>query len=116
MRVFLKNIGGNFLEFVINKIMSIDKDAERYRKSMDELLKQKETELEKIILDMKVKFQEESKYIKSTISNEKLIEAEYRAEIIKKEKEEQINIINIMYQSNKLEIVEEVFNRIIKSL
>ena len=116
IEIVFKNIGGDVLEFVMNKIINIDKDAESYRKGIDELLKEKENELEKIILDMKVSFQEESKNIKSTIINEKLIEAEYRANNIIKEKEEELNIINTKYQSNKLQIVEEVFNRIIKSL
>lgn len=100
----------------MNKIMSIDNDAESYRKGIDELLKEKQGELEKIIMDMKISFQEESKYIKSNISNEKIIDAENRAENIIKEKEEILNSINTKYQMNKLQIVDEVFNGIIKSL
>jgi hypothetical protein len=112
---YFLNIGGGALEFVINKIMSIDKDAQSYRSSIDELLKEKQGEFESEIQDMKTKFQEESKQIKSGISSEKILEAEHRAMNIRKEKEEQLNSINIKYQSNKLVIVEEVFNRIIKS-
>ncbi|MBU3145548.1 hypothetical protein [Clostridium sp. CF012] len=104
------------MEFVMNKIMSIDKDAESYRKGIDELLKEKEDELEKTIVDMRSSFQEESKNIKNAISNEKIIEAENRAKDIISEKEEGLNNINTKYQINKLQIVEEVFNRIIKSL
>lgn len=113
---YFLNIGGVALEFVINKIMSIDKDAQSYRSSIDELLKEKQDELESKIQDMKVSFQEESSKIKSSISNEKILAAEQRAMSIRKEKEEQLNNINIKYQSNKLVIVEEVFNEIIKSL
>ena len=100
----------------MNKIMSIDKDAESYRKSIDELLKEKQDELENIIKNMNTNFQEECKNIKNDISNEKIIEAEFRARNIRKEKEEQLNNINIKYQSNKSEIVEVVFNTILKSL
>ena len=96
--------------------MSIDKDAESYRKSIDELLKEKQDELENIIKNMNTNFQEECKNIKNDISNEKIIEAEFRARNIRKEKEEQLNNINIKYQSNKSEIVEVVFNTILKSL
>ena len=53
MMYYFKNIGGDALEFVMNKIMSIDKDAESYRKGIDELLKEKQDELEKTIVDMK---------------------------------------------------------------
>jgi hypothetical protein len=112
---YFLNIGGGALEFVINKIMSIDKDAQSYRSSIDELLKEKQDELESKIQDMKIKFQEESKKIKSGISSEKIREAEDRAMSIRKEKEEQLNSINVKYQSNKLVIAEEVFNGIIKS-
>jgi hypothetical protein len=110
------NVGGDVLEFVMSKIMSIDKDAESYRGGIDELLKEKQNQLENIIKDMLADFQEETKNIKNYISNEKIIEAEYRARNIRKEKEEQLNSINAKYQSNKLEIVDEVFRRIIKSL
>jgi vacuolar-type H+-ATPase subunit H len=109
-------IGGNALEFVINKIMSIDKDAQSYRRAIEELLKQKQDELENEIRNMNTTFQEEAKKIKSSISSEKITEAEHKAMSIRKEKEEQLNSINTKYQSNKLVIVEEVFNRIIKSL
>ena len=100
----------------MNKIMSIDKDAENYRRGIDELIKEKQDELENTLRDMRVRFQEESKDIRRDISNEKIIEAEYKARNIKKEREEQINNINTKYQSNKLEIVEDVFNWIIESL
>ncbi|MCJ7688019.1 MAG: hypothetical protein MUO60_01630 [Clostridiaceae bacterium] len=104
------------MEFAMNKIMSIDKDAENYRKGTYELLKEKEDELETTIVDMRASFQEESKNIKSVIANEKLLEAEHKAENIRKEKEEGLNNINTKYQSNKLELIEVVFNKIIKSL
>jgi hypothetical protein len=113
---YFKIFGGDALEFVINKIMSIDKDAQIYRSSIEELLKEKQDELESKMKDMKARFQEESEKIKNAISSEKIIEAEHRAMSIRKEKEEQLNSINTKYQSNKLVIVEEVFNRIIESL
>lgn len=100
----------------MNKIMSIDKDAENYRKGIDELLKEKQDRFETTVKDMRASFQEESKSIKSGIVNEKLSAAENKAKSIRKEKEEGLNNINTKYQSNKSEIIESVFNRIIKSL
>ena len=114
--IFSENIGGDTLEFVMNKIMSIDKDAQGYRMSIEELIKEKEDELENLIKEMNLRFQEESKNIKSVISSEKMKEAECKALSIRKEKEEQLRNINTKYQSNKLEIVNEVFNKIVKSL
>ena len=100
----------------MNKIMSIDKDAQDYRNAIEELIKEKEDELENLIKDINFRFQEESKIIKRDISYEKITEAECKVLIIRKEKEEQLNNINTKYQSNKLEIVNEVFDKIIKSL
>lgn len=100
----------------MNKIMSIDKDAESYRKGIDEMLKEKQDALEKTIVDMRTSFQDEAKIIKSAISNEKIIEAENIAKNIIKEKEEVLNYINTKYKINKVQIVDSVFNRIIKSL
>jgi hypothetical protein len=116
MCLFLNlNIGGEALEFTMNKIMNIDKDAEKYRKGIEQLLKEKQDRFETTVKDMRASFQEESKNIKSDIYNEKLLEANNKAEIIRKEKEEGLNNINTKYQSNKLELIEIVFNSIIKS-
>ena len=114
MLYYFKNIGGDAMEFVMNKIMSIDKDAEGYRKGIDDLLKEKQDELENTINDMLVNFEEEVKTIKDGISHEKIIEAEFRARNIRIEKEEKLKSINTKYESNKLEIINEVFNYILE--
>jgi len=94
--------------------MSIDKDAQNYRKNIDELLSQKQNELEIAINDLTNRFNEECKNIKSVIGNEKIMEAESLAKNIKEEKEEELNKINTKYQANKSVIVDEIFNRVIK--
>ncbi|MBU3110440.1 hypothetical protein [Clostridium lacusfryxellense] len=104
------------MKFVMNKIMSIDKDAQNYRKNIDELLSEKQNELENIINDLMARFEEECKNIKRDISNEKILEAENTAKNIRKEKEENLHSINDRYQANKLELVDAVFNRVIKLL
>jgi len=101
---------------VINKIMSIDKDAQDCRENTDELLKVKQNELEIVIGDMWTTFRKESKNIKNDISNKKMIEAENMAKNIIKEKEEELNNINSKYQSIKAGIVEDIYNGIIKPL
>ena len=102
------------MKFVMDKIMSIDKDAQNYRKNIDELLSQKQNELEIAINDLTNRFNEECKNIKSVIGNEKIMEAESLAKNIKEEKEEELNKINTKYQANKSVIVDEIFNRVIK--
>jgi len=102
------------LKFVMNKIMSIDKDAQNYRKNIDELLNEKQNEFEIVINDLNNRFNQECKNIKQVTGNEKIMEAEHLAENIKEEKEEELNKINIKYQANKSVIVDEIFNRVIK--
>jgi hypothetical protein len=114
--VLFLNIGGDALEFVMNKIMGIDKDAENYRKGTNELLKEKQDGIETTIKNMRLSFEEQSKNIKSAISNEELIEAGRKAKNIRDEKEEGLNNINTKYQKNKSKIIDEVFNKIINLL
>jgi vacuolar-type H+-ATPase subunit H len=105
-----------YVEFVRNKIMNIDKDAEAYRNGIDELLKEKELQLEKTIRDIRLDWEKEAKAIKDSILEEKLYEAEERAKNIRNEKETQMTNIEAKYESNKSKIAEEIFNRIISSL
>lgn len=100
------------MEFVINKIMSIDKDAENYRKSIDILLQEKQKYTEKID-ELRNTYQNEIKMLKENILKSKLEEAEERAKEIRKEKELQINQINNKYESSKEKIINEVFEKII---
>jgi vacuolar-type H+-ATPase subunit H len=105
-----------YVEFVMNKIMNIDKDAKTYRNGIDELLKEKELQLEKTISDIRLDWEKEARAIKYSILKEKLYEAEGRAKNIRDEKETQITNIKAKYESNKSKIVDEIFNRIISSL
>jgi vacuolar-type H+-ATPase subunit H len=105
-----------YVEFVMNKIMNIDKDAKTYRSGIDELLKEKELQLEKTISNIRLDWEKEAKATKDSILKEKLYEAEDRAKNIRHEKETQITNIKAKYESNKSKIVEEIFNRIISSL
>ena len=100
----------------MNKIMNIDKDAQIYRKGIDELLKEKQILTQKIISDIRLDWEKEAKAVKDSILRKKLEEAEERAESIKAEKETQLNIIEAKYEINKSKIAEEIFNKIISSL
>ncbi|MGH4051013.1 MAG: hypothetical protein ACREVX_06620 [Clostridium sp.] len=100
------------MKFVMNKIMSIDKDAQNFRKNIDELLSEKQDELEAEINNLTNRFNEDCKNIKQVIGNEKIMEAQNLAENIKKEKEKELDKINTKYKANKLAIVDEIFNDI----
>ncbi|MBU5590704.1 hypothetical protein KQI89_02925 [Clostridium sp. MSJ-4] len=104
------------MDFVVNKVMDIDRDAENYRKKIEELIGDKQRELEKRINYMNLQWEEEGKSIKKTILLTTLNYAEKKAEEIKKEKEEQISVIEEKFFNNKSKIVDEVFSKIIHSL
>lgn len=104
------------MEFVVNKVMNIDKDAEIYRKKTEELLIEKQKELDEEIKILNKEWEEEAKNSKKRVLEEKLKEAEEKASIIRNEKEEQLNSINLKYNSSKDKIVYEVFHKIIDSL
>lgn len=104
------------MEFVINKIISIDRDAESYRENINELLRERQKDSQKILEIMRDQWQEESKVLKESIMKEKLNEAEERVKAIKKEKDRDVSLINSKYEKNKKEIINDVFNEIVKSV
>ncbi len=106
----------NNLEFVMNKIISIDKDAETYRQGIEKLLIEKEMELEKNINELRQEWAIEEKKIREDIMKEKLGVAEEKAKSISKEKEESIELIKNKYAETSDQIVNEVFLKIINSL
>jgi len=106
----------NNLEFVMNKIISIDKDAETYRQGIEKLLIEKELELEKNINELRQEWTIEEKKIREDIMKEKLGVAEEKAKSISKEKEESIELIKNKYAETSDQIVNEVFLKIINSL
>lgn len=104
------------MEFVINKIISIDRDAESYRENINELLRERQKDSEKILEIMREQWEEESKVLKESIMKEKLSEAEVKVKAIKKEKDRDISLINSKYEKNKNEIINNIFNEIVKSI
>lgn len=100
----------------MNKIISIDKDAETYRQGIEKLLIEKEKELEKNINELRQDWAIEEKKIREDIMKEKLGVAEAKAKAISKEKEESIELIKNKYAETSDQIVNEVFLKIINSL
>lgn len=104
------------LEFVMNKIISIDKDAEAYRQGIEKLLKEKEVELERSINKLREDWIIEEKKIRDAIMKEKLEAAEGKASVISKQKEEEIELIKNKYAQTSNQVINEVFLKIINSL
>ena len=104
------------MDFVINKIIDIDKDAENYRRNITELIEEKQMELEDSIKAMNKDCDEELKRIKTRILSSSSSDAENKARDIKIEKEKRLSVIKEIYENNKVKITEEIFNEIIHSL
>ena len=100
----------------MNKIISIDKDAETYRQGIEKILIEKEMELENNINELRQAWEIEEKKIREDIMNEKLGIAEEKAKAIAKEKDESIESIKNKYAETSDQIVNEVFLKIINSL
>lgn len=104
------------MDFVINKIIDIDKDAENYRQNITELLGEKQIALEDSIKAMNKDCDEELKSMKESILSASISDAENKARDIKIEKEKQLSVIKEIYENNKVKIIDEIFNEIIHSL
>lgn len=103
------------MELTIKKIIDIDKDAESYRKNMDELLLNKRSELEKLLEQMKIDNEESLNIAKKALIERKEEEARANAEVIKEKREEQLKELRQKYLSCKEELVDACFNEILNS-
>lgn len=101
------------MEFTIKKIISIDRDAENYKKNMEQLLVNKEKEFQKTIEDMRTDMEQKVIREKKEYMDMKINEAQKIASTIKSKKEEQIKKLNDMYSNEKESIIEEIFNEIV---
>lgn len=103
------------MQYVINSIINIDKEAERFDKDIEEMIEAKNKELKEQLK----KSEEENiniiNTIKKNIVNEGIYQAEKKAKEISKEKEMEIDRINSNYIKAKDAIINTVFLNIINS-
>lgn len=103
------------MQYVINSIINIDKEAERYDKDIEEMIEAKNKELKEHL----TKAEEENiniiNTIKKNIINEGIYQAEKKAEEIAKDKKSEIDRINSNYIKAKDVIINTVFLNIINS-
>lgn len=104
------------MEFTIKKIVSIDKDAEKYRKNMEDNLSVKRNDLNLLVERLNADAQSEIDEIKKEIMNKYLDEANCKVEKIRAEKEEEIKKIHQSYNKIKNNIINEVFDEVINSI
>lgn len=103
------------MEFTIKKIISIDKDAENYKKNMNEMLVNKKKELDKLLEDMNKEAEDELMTASREYMKEKLDEANQKAETLKSQKEEQLIHFKDVYEEQKGSIVDKIFSELINS-
>jgi hypothetical protein len=104
------------VEETIKKVISIDKDADKYRRISDEILMKKRKELQ---TEMKNMMEENLRSIdaeRKRISEDEMRKAEDQILKIKANEEEKINRFTTVFSGIKSEIVETTFNKLINSL
>jgi hypothetical protein len=113
--VYLSEFGGATVEETIKKMISIDKDAENFRRINDEILTRKRKELQseiKTIMDDNFKLIEEEKI---RIWKEEMYRAEQEILKIQAMEEEKIQRITASFRETKSVIESKVFDRLINS-
>lgn len=97
----------------MKKIISIDKDAENYKKNMDELLSKKRKQMETDISSMKEKSERELDLKKKEIFALKVQQADDTVKKVNEESSEMIKKIESVFANEKDIIVNEAFMSII---
>lgn len=112
---FILNIGGGPVEDTIKRIISIDKEADNFRRINDEILVKKKRELQS---EIKKITEENSRFIeaeKKRINEEEMKKAENEIEKLRVNEEEKIQRITTAFNNIKKGIIEETFNKLIHS-
>lgn len=108
-------LGGEGMEFTIKKILSIDKEVQEYKKSIEKTLVDKRRELDEYIRTLDKEYNSETERMKEVIIKNSVLEAEKITNEIKLNRQEQVEMISNLYNKNKNSIVNEIFEYIISS-
>ncbi|WP_102398673.1 hypothetical protein [Haloimpatiens massiliensis] len=104
------------MEFTIKKIISIDKNAQKFREKMDKKIHMESNKLENIILAMneksKIQIQKKQRYLMESM----IEKANEEAKIILVQGKENLEEITEKFYKKENCISEEIFNEIIASL
>lgn len=101
------------MEYTLKKIISIDKEAENFRMSKVNELKEKKEELQNEIKKLWADLSEDIETMKKNINIETTNKAYEEIEILKKNKEEEIENLKKKYEQAKQDILEEAFINIL---
>ncbi len=103
------------MEYTIKKIISIDKDAENYRKSLNQRLTNEKKDLENTLADMRNDSKKNLEKLKKEVIEKKLGESDRMAEQIRNEKAIEMENINKKINDIKGKIISDTMNNILSS-
>lgn len=103
------------MEYTIKKIISIDKDAENYRKSREQKLINEKKDLENTLADMRNDSKKNLEKLKKEVMERKLNEAGKMADLIKNEKTMEMENINKKINEIKGRIIGDTLDNILNS-
>lgn len=99
----------------MKKIISIDKDAEKYRNNMELKLMKDKKDLDQLIASLRIESRNKVEERKQQILQEKIKAATIDAEQIVTGKESEIKRLMNMYEKSKNDIVQEIIHEIVIS-
>lgn len=108
-------LGGEDMELTIKKILAIDREAEEYRKNMEQILVNKKKELDEYIKTLENEYAAETEKMRESLTEEKISEARKGTEEIKNSKALEIEKLTNLYKMQKDSIINEIFKNIIGS-
>ncbi|MDF2880936.1 MAG: hypothetical protein K0R54_1493 [Clostridiaceae bacterium] len=103
------------MEYTIKKIISIDKDAENYRKSLEMRLLSEKKDLENTLADMRNDSKENLERLKKNVMDKKLNEARNIADKISNEKFIEMENINKKVNHIRGKIISDTVDNILNS-
>lgn len=108
-------LGGEIMEATIKKILAIDREADEYRKNMEQDLLNRKKELDDYLKTMDKEYTAETEKMKQDIRESKMEEAAKVSEEIKTARSAETDRLNNLYKANKDSIVNEIFQYVISS-
>ncbi len=103
------------MQYVINSIINIDKEAEKYESNIKEVIQEKREALKLELLELEENSKQKHMTIKKEVIDKGIEEAEKTAERIEMDKKEEIKRINKKFLSARENLVNTVFKQIINS-
>ncbi|WP_040212626.1 hypothetical protein [Clostridium polynesiense] len=103
------------MQYVVNSIINIDKEAEKYKNNIQEVVSSRKRELKTYLKSLEQEHEKDIENIRAALINNNIKRAEEKAQKIAEETESLIRELNNNYYSNKDDIISTIFKNIINS-